>query len=133
MGLGTTNSFIVSTFLSVVVFSSMQVFKVQLASSEWFTIGGGVLGSLLFCCLLTACSNLEMMLFGDMFQAKFIPEVFGCLAAACFASGLVHRVCVTTCFIFSMIDLYYINKLSTAKYQAPIAQTPTKAKKTKRH
>lgn len=71
------------------------IVQVHLGSSEWFTIGGGALGSVLFCCLLTAVSNIEMILFGENFQAKLLPEIFGCLAAACFASGLVHRVCVT--------------------------------------
>lgn len=70
--------------------------QVQLASSEWFTIGGGFLGSLLFCCLLTMVNNFENIAFGDNFQAKFVPEIFGCLAVSLLASGLVHRVCITT-------------------------------------
>lgn len=42
-----------SSLLSVLVFAGMQMFSRQLGSSEWLTILGGFLGSVLFVCSLT--------------------------------------------------------------------------------
>jgi len=129
-------SFLLSTTLSVILFAGMQMYRSQLASQEYLTIVGGFLGSLLFILVLTAVGNFETTCFGYGFQTKLFPEVIFCLGVAMFASGLVHRVCVTTCFIFSCVALYYINKISQSEYTAPA--TPATAagaagQKKKRH
>ncbi|XP_062588165.1 keratinocyte-associated protein 2-like [Saccostrea cucullata] len=118
--------------MALTSFAAMQMFKQQLAGSEYMTIVGGLLGSCVFFFILVGVGNLESTMFGSHFQTKLFPEVLFCLAAAMFASALVHRVCVTTCFLFSLVALYYINKISLNKYSVPVSATPVKASQGKK-
>ncbi|KAJ8305022.1 hypothetical protein KUTeg_018605 [Tegillarca granosa] len=66
--------------ISLTLFAGMQMFKQQLASTEYMTIVGGLIGSLVF----------------------FL--------------------------IFSLVALYYVNKIAQTKY-APVVVSATPAKK----
>jgi len=52
------------------------------------------------------------MTIGNLVKETKWIEVVICLAIALIAAATVHRVCVTTCFVFSMIILYYMNTMS---------------------
>ena len=70
MTLNEGSSFVVSSTLSLLLFSGMQVYKVALASSQLMTIATGFLGAILYVLLLTAVANLEKTVFGFNFQSK---------------------------------------------------------------
>ena len=70
MTLNEGSSFVVSSALSLLLFSGMQVYKVALASTQLLTIVTGFLGAILYVLLLTAVANLEKTVFGFNFQSK---------------------------------------------------------------
>ncbi|XP_077515236.1 protein KRTCAP2 homolog [Amblyomma americanum] len=121
MAVSTGTSAVLSSCLFMLLFAAMQIYKAHLASSQPMTILGGFLGSVLFMLILTAVSNTETHFFGKNFQTKLIPEVLICLVIAMVASGMVHRVCVTTCLIFSLVALYYISRISIKVHGTGVA------------
>ena len=113
-------SFLVSVLLALLSFSSLQVLKPTLASTQAMTVAGGALASMVFVFLLTALGNLEKVLMGSGFASKWL-EVCLCLAAAVSAAASVHRVCATTCVLFSSAWLYGIFKISNDLYGSGVA------------
>jgi len=127
MGMSEGNSFLVSSLLSILSFSAMQVYKSLLASSQVLTIVGGFAGSVLFVFLLTAVGNLEKSVFGPSFQTQ-LKEVVFCLVVSTAAAGSIHRVCATTCFILSLLMVWSINNISAKKYSGASSQAKKKSK-----
>ncbi|XP_071055865.1 protein KRTCAP2 homolog [Onthophagus taurus] len=112
-------SFVVALIVSLLLFSGMQMYKQWFISTQLNHFVGGYLGSLLFVFSFTAVGNLEASVFGKSFQSKMFPEVIICLLLALFSTATLHRVCVTTCLLFSSISLYYINGYSQ-KIHVPV-------------
>lgn len=53
------------------------------------------------------------------------------MAVAISSAGMIHRVCTTTCILFSLVALYYMNKLSQQTYNVPAVVPPPQGKRKK--
>ncbi|CAN7099170.1 unnamed protein product [Brassica rapa subsp. narinosa] len=105
-GVGT--SMLGSVLLFTVVLSLQEVYRGKLASSELYTILGGFTSSLLFLFSLTFIGNLqESSGMKSGWGAVVFAEIIALVAAS-----TVHRVCITTCFLFSAGLLYEMSKIS---------------------
>ncbi|CAN0892249.1 Protein KRTCAP2 homolog [Linum grandiflorum] len=122
MAAGAGSSMLYSLLLFTVILSLQVMYRGKLASTELFTILGGFISSLLFLLLLTFIGNFQESSGAKTgWGAVILAE-----AVALVAAGTVHRVCITTCFLFSAGLLYEVNKLSG------IAQSKSEPK-TRRH
>ncbi|CAN1176044.1 Protein KRTCAP2 homolog [Linum perenne] len=108
MAAGAGSSMLYSLLLFTVILSLQVMYRGKLASTELFTILGGFISSLLFLVLLTFIGNFQ--------ETNGVKTGWGAVivaeAVALIAAGTVHRVCITTCFLFSAGLLYEVNKLS---------------------
>ncbi|XP_008788018.1 keratinocyte-associated protein 2 [Phoenix dactylifera] len=105
---GPGRSMLYSLLLFAIILSLLEMYRGKLASSELLTIFGGFISSLLFLVLLTFIGNYqESSGMKTGWGAVVLAEIVALIAAS-----TVHRVCVTTCFLFSAGLLYEVNKLS---------------------
>ncbi|XP_034117031.1 protein KRTCAP2 homolog [Drosophila nasuta] len=109
-------SSIISGILSLLIFATLRFYAQWFNDSQLNILFGGYLFSWLFILSLTCISNAEMLIFGPDFQAKLVPEIILCLSLTAAAAGVVHRVCATTSIMFSLVGLYFINRISSKYY-----------------
>uniref|UniRef100_J3M8A1 Uncharacterized protein n=2 Tax=Oryza brachyantha TaxID=4533 RepID=J3M8A1_ORYBR len=104
----TGRSMSLSLLLFAVTLSLLEMYRGKFASSELMTIAGGFVSSLLFLLLLTFIGNYQ--------EANGVRTGWGAVVVAelvaLIIAGTVHRVCITTCFLFSAGFLYEVDKLS---------------------
>jgi len=110
-------SLVVSTLLYVITLSSLQIFAQKLGSTELLTIVGGFISSLLFFFSLVSVGNMEEIFFGKDTQTGWTEVIF-CLFFAMSVAATVHRVSVTTCFLFSVAIIFYLNYVAKILYRA---------------
>ncbi|XP_057533954.1 uncharacterized protein LOC130812325 [Amaranthus tricolor] len=119
---GTGSSMMISSLLFTLVLSLAVIYRGKLGSSEVFTILGGFISSLLFLFSFVFIGNFQE---SCGIRTGWGAVIFSEIVALVVAST-VHRVCVTTCFLFSVGLLYEVYKLSG------MMQSRTELK-TKRH
>ncbi|RLN30590.1 uncharacterized protein C2845_PM05G34070 [Panicum miliaceum] len=104
----TGRSMLLSLLLFAVTLSLLEMYRAKFASSELMTIAGGFVCSLLFLLLLTFIGNYQEAS-GDRtgWGAVVVAQLVALIVA-----GTVHRVCITTCLLFSAGLLYEVDKLS---------------------
>ncbi|XP_050314036.1 keratinocyte-associated protein 2-like [Anthonomus grandis grandis] len=127
----TKSSLIMASLCCLVLLSSIHTWKSLLASTSHHTLLGGLLGSLLFTFTLTVIGNLESLYFGKYYTMGIFPEILLALLLAVSAATSIHRVAGTSCFLLSMLALYYINDYSQKYYEAPTVQVVLTTKKKK--
>ena len=69
-------SFVVSATLTISIFAGMQMFKHQLAATEYMTVLGGFIGSLFFIMLLTVSLNICCMSDGTKLSGGIVFPSF---------------------------------------------------------
>ncbi|KAF6037291.1 KRTCAP2 [Bugula neritina] len=99
MAVSSSISLVISLSLCILIFGGMQMFKSNIASTEWKTVAGGFVGSWFFVFSLTAMNNLESTLFGEGFQSQLFPDVISCLALPCLYAVL--------CIEYALLHVLY--------------------------
>ncbi|XP_062181304.1 uncharacterized protein LOC133885591 isoform X1 [Phragmites australis] len=107
----TGRSMLLSLLVFAVTLSLLEMYRAKFASSELMTIAGGFVCSLLFLLLLTFIGNYQE---ASGVRTGWGAGVYVVVAelVALIVAGTVHRVCITTCFLFSAGLLYEVDKLS---------------------
>ncbi|XP_022221636.1 protein KRTCAP2 homolog [Drosophila obscura] len=123
-------SSIISGILSLVLFATLRFCADWFNGSQLNVLVGGYLFSWLFILSLTCVSNAEMLVFGPDFQAKLVPEILFCLSLTVAAAGIVHRVCATTSILFSLVGLYFLNRISSKYYSTAVVPVDAPSRKT---
>ncbi|XP_054747553.1 protein KRTCAP2 homolog [Anastrepha obliqua] len=128
-------SAVFSCILSLVIFFMMRFYAEWIATSQMHAIVIALIGALLFLLALATVSRSVILVFGNEFHAKFIPDIMACAALAAAAFGVVHRVCTITWILFGIVAVYVVNRIFNKfieKASMPEGMSPCKSEKKKK-
>eukprot|EP00735_Rhodelphis_limneticus_P013283 TRINITY_DN688_c0_g1::TRINITY_DN688_c0_g1_i1::g.28796::m.28796 TRINITY_DN688_c0_g1::TRINITY_DN688_c0_g1_i1::g.28796 ORF type:complete len:133 (-),score=32.01,sp/Q5Q995/KTAP2_IXOSC/39.69/5e-19,Keratin_assoc/PF09775.4/1.6e-27 TRINITY_DN688_c0_g1_i1:163-561(-) len=122
-------SVLLSACLFVLLLSGLVLSSDFLSSTNALQVVAAGLSSFLFVFALTFLSNFEELL---GFSGAKWPEVVISLLAAVASASAVHPRCATICGMFSVVQLFFLNRISGEVYSGqPIAAAKAQIKKKK--
>ncbi|KAE9553078.1 hypothetical protein FO519_003711 [Halicephalobus sp. NKZ332] len=116
-----SRSALVATLLVFGLIGAGQLLKPQLAASRQGTLVAGIIGSFVFLFTLTASSNFKMSNAGVNAKSG-LGEVIFALFIGVLSAGMIHRIAITICVIFSGVLLYLVNIVSQQHYNIAAKQ-----------
>eukprot|EP01120_Amphizonella_sp_Union-15-10_P011069 TRINITY_DN45_c0_g1_i2.p1 TRINITY_DN45_c0_g1~~TRINITY_DN45_c0_g1_i2.p1 ORF type:complete len:136 (-),score=12.41 TRINITY_DN45_c0_g1_i2:56-463(-) len=99
------SSVYLAAFLFVITLSGLQLSAEKLRESPRLIVLGGFISSLLFFFAVVFLGSIKK-------EIKWLDAGL-CLLVACACAIPVHRICVTTCMLFSAAMLFYLNFMSS--------------------
>ncbi|EFC40038.1 predicted protein [Naegleria gruberi] len=117
-----SSSLVLSATLAGITFFGLNFFKDTLLSSEKGKVFTGFMCSIIYMLLLTAYGNIKSNIkWFDMLLCLFPAEII---------ASSFHGVCVTTCFLFSMVISFELHKVAQHIYGGAEQGTTTQASST---
>eukprot|EP00823_Brevimastigomonas_motovehiculus_P001521 TRINITY_DN12073_c0_g1_i1.p1 TRINITY_DN12073_c0_g1~~TRINITY_DN12073_c0_g1_i1.p1 ORF type:complete len:161 (+),score=25.39 TRINITY_DN12073_c0_g1_i1:66-485(+) len=130
------NSAVICCLLFLVLLSVSQIYSEVLGSGDLLRLLGGLVHAVMYICLVLAIGNFEQVLFrnqGEITMGWF--EVLFSALAVVVSAGTIHRVCATSCLLFSAGATYFLYGVSKALHstvETKASPSPVPGKKEKR-
>ncbi|CAD6991300.1 unnamed protein product [Ceratitis capitata] len=124
-----------SCVLSLSILLMMSLYANWIANTELPSIVIGLIGTLLLLISVALVSRSVILVFGNEFHAKFIPDILACVALAAAAFGVVHQICTMTWILFGLVAVYGANRICLKFIDRATSTeklTPSKSEKKKK-
>ncbi|KAI3383521.1 hypothetical protein SNEBB_009983 [Seison nebaliae] len=121
-------SCVLSTTVSLSLFATAQLYGDVFIQNERLIVLGGFFCSLIFLFTTIAVGNFLAIFSSPQRVMNILPDTLLSFVISAVAASSIHRVCVTTSFLFNMGWLYLLNCVAD-KYYGTGDQTEKSSKK----